>query len=75
MDNYSQGEEELLHIIKTYPAFEKIPKARFLIGWMAMLEQDYGKARKVFESVLKDYPEAAFAEHARDFLSRIPDST
>ena len=73
--NYDLGEEELLHIIHTYPGFGNRAKARFLIGWMAMVEQDYSKAREVFESIVKDSPDKTNTEHAKDFLSRIPEPT
>jgi tetratricopeptide (TPR) repeat protein len=75
MGNYDLGEEELLQIVKTYPEFEDRTKARFLIGWMAMMEQDYSKAKKTFESIVHDSPGDTYTEHAKDFLRRIPEPT
>lgn len=74
-DNYDAAEKELGHIIDTYPAFEKRTKARFLIGWMAMTEENYRKAREIFESIIKDFPKDTFADHAKDLLRRIPEPT
>ena len=65
----------LRKIQKELPTSHVIPQAVFFEGWLHVHNQEYDKARPIFESLISNYPRSSFAEKAGKLLSGFPTAT
>jgi hypothetical protein len=78
--NFRESDQSLAlgdKLIKRYPTFEKIPVALFMEATFVYEPNgDLGKAREIYEKIIKDYPDNEFvpsAEQAIENLGKTPE--
>ena len=66
---------EFLMLKENYPGYKEYPEASFFVGYCYMLQGKFNQAEETFNLVINEYPQSAFADQAKQCLTRIESMT
>ncbi|MEM6910645.1 MAG: tetratricopeptide repeat protein [Verrucomicrobiota bacterium] len=62
--DYARAKSSFLSVVADFPEAEVAPRAAFMAGYMALMEEHYQEAVEQFASLLETYPQDPMAEDA-----------
>jgi tetratricopeptide (TPR) repeat protein len=68
---FARAYDTFSHLLTDYPETQKIPDAKFFIGYCKMLEGKLDEAKELFDFISKYYPDNSYASKSHLFLWKI----
>jgi len=71
LNEIDKAVDDFFTLMIEYPGTKEAKETNYFLGYCYMLQGKFRDAEEAFNSLLKSYPDSAFAEQARRYLARI----